>query len=130
MPVGQKGGLIFLMKIAFIWVPLLCAVFSMSITTATVKGGDAKEFVRRLKQNHDEFVSLLTTLEQMSPDQQSACVDEVEARADELSLLHSDLVARTTPRMSVLECMFLGLLALCPFLVKLLGMERTPDEDF
>jgi len=118
------------MKIAFIWVSLLCAVILMSITTAAVKGVDAKEFVRRLKQNHDEFVSLLTILEQMSPAQQSACVDEVEARADELSLLHSDLVARTTPRMSVLECMFLGLLALCPFVVKLLGWESTPDEEF
>jgi hypothetical protein len=102
----------------------------MGTTTATVGAVDAKEFVRRFKQNHDEFVTLLSTLEHMSPDQQSMCVDEVEARADELGFMHSDLVARTTPRMSVLECMFLGLLALCPFLVKLLGMERTPDEDF
>ena len=118
------------MKLAFIWASRLYAVLSMSITTATVKGSDANEFVRRLKQNHDEFVSLLSTLEQMSPDQQSACCDEVEARTDELSLLHADLVARTTPRMSVLECMFLGLLALWPFVVKLLGWESTPDEEF
>jgi len=108
----------------------ICILKAMSPTIETARGRDAKDFVRRLKQNHDEFVSLLTILEQMSPDQQSACCDEVEARADELSLLHADLVARTTPRMSVLECMFLGLLALCPFVVKLLGWDSTPDEEF
>jgi hypothetical protein len=101
----------------------------MGTTTATVGAVDAKEFVRRFKQNHDEFVTLLSTLEHMSPDQQSMCVDEVEARADELGFMHSDLVARTTERMSLRGCLLLGLLALCPFVLKLLVTANTPDED-
>jgi hypothetical protein len=101
----------------------------MGKTTATVGAVDAKEFVRRFKQNHDEFVALLSTLEHMSPDQQSMCVDEVEARADELGFMHSDLVARTTERMSLRDCLLLGLLALCPFVLKLLVTANTPDED-
>jgi hypothetical protein len=43
--------------------------------------------------------------------------------------IRAETVARTTERMSLRDCLLLGLLALCPFVLKLLVTANTPDED-
>ena len=100
-------------------------------TVATVsRGGEDKAFVLRLQRSQDDFANLLGTWNRMTPAQRDACVEEVRARSDELVRLHSELVGRTTQRMSFLECVFLGLVILCPMFFKSLftGERFDPTE--
>jgi len=101
-------------------------------TIATVSSGGAdKAFVLRLQRSQDEFSTLLSTWDRMTPAQQDACLEELNARSDALARLHSELVGRNTRRMSFMECVFLGVVLVCPMLFKFLftGERFDPIED-
>jgi hypothetical protein len=100
------------------------------MATATVmKGGDKPvPFDLQLQRSRDDFASLLSTWDKMTPEQQDACVEEVRVRADELSWMHDDLVERNMQRTSILECLFLVLVILGPLLCKLCLKFKSVDS--
>jgi hypothetical protein len=83
-------------------------------TTVETKGS----FRLQLQRNQADFADLLATWDQMSPGQRKVCVAEIRHRMDSLQNMHADLVHSNTQRMSFLECVFLGLILLCPILYR------------
>jgi hypothetical protein len=97
------------------------------MATLLLREDKLSAFKSKLQKGRQDIHDLLVTWDQMSQEQKDLCLEETRVRLDDLNKLYSQLVQRTTYRMSFLECIFLGVLYLLPILFNLWPVDELME---